>query len=109
MNQVPYKRMESDMRMKQKYLNRMEQLVHYQKNQKLYKLYCQVKPNRNQKIFSTRQVIRRSSFRCQSFNKYKDAQGTHYILEQASKEWNQEGLFLEFYQEDHVIGCAHYY
>jgi histone acetyltransferase (RNA polymerase elongator complex component) len=38
---------------------------------------------------------------------YKDAQGTHYILEQTSKEWNQEGIFLEFYQEDHVIGCAH--
>ena len=67
----------------------------------------QGKPKQDQKIFSTRQVIRRSSFRYQCFNNYMDAQGTHYILEQTLKEWSQEGIFLEFYQEDHVIGCAH--
>ena len=61
----------------------------------------------DQKVFSTRSIIRHSSFRYTSFNNYEQAQGTRYILEQTSKSWSKEGKYLEFYQEDHVIGCAH--
>lgn len=65
------------------------------------------KSKQDQKIFSTRHVIRHSSFRYSIFKKYEKAQGTHYILEQTSQSWSKEGIYLEFYQEDSVIGCAH--
>lgn len=107
MNQVPYKRMEVRHANEVEILKQDGTISSLPEESEIVQAILLGKAKQDQKIFSTRQVIRRSSFRYQSFNKYKDAQGTHYILEQASKEWNQEGLFLEFYQEDHVIGCAH--
>lgn len=107
MNQVPYKRMKVRHANEVEILKEDGSISSLPEESEIVQAILLGKAKQDQKIFSTRQVIRRSSFRYQYFNDYKDAQGTHYILEQTSKEWNQEGLFLEFYQEDHVIGCAH--
>lgn len=107
MNQVPYKRMKVRHANEVEILKEDGSISSLPEESEIVQAILLGKAKQDQKVFSTRQVIRRSSFRYQYFNDYKDAQGTHYILEQTSKEWNQEGLFLEFYQEDHVIGCAH--
>ena len=107
MNQVPYKRMKVSQANEVEILNEDGTISSLPEESEIVQAILLGKAKQDQKIFSTRQVIRRSSFKYQAFDNYKDAQGTHYILEQTLKEWTQEGIFLEFYQEDHVIGCAH--
>ena len=107
MNQVPYKRMKVKHVEEVEILKEDGTISSLPEESEIVQAILLGKAKQDQKIFSTRQVIRRSSFKYQAFDNYKDAQGTHYILEQTLKEWLQEGIFLEFYQEDHVIGCAH--
>lgn len=107
MNQVPYKHVKVRHMGEIEILKEDGSISTLPEESEIVQAILHGQSKQDQKIFSTREVIRRSSFKYQVFHDYHQAQGTHYILEQTSHHWKEEGVFLEFYQEDHVIGCAH--